>query len=150
MKKIVIVLLITIGLAVCNSEAGNYTDEGRKTLAQVLECQRKALNQLIGKTFTAYPDSYYAPFDNVIYTGFEKTWAPFGVKSPEKFTVLSIQKQSGNTGNFYLKIKFDSGRIAYCNISSGNFLGSLTPEKVLPELKKIVDSIHDSCGIGLD
>ncbi len=137
MKKIVILIIMLIGLVVCNSEAGNYTDQG-KSEKEVIECQRKGLDKLIGKTFVAYPSETWVMFHPKI--GYREK--NFGVMAPEKFTVLSVHV---DYGNFFVKVKFDSGRIAYFTTSPGLFFSALIYKEVVPELRKALTTIKDSC-----
>ncbi len=146
MKKIMVVLIMVIGLVVCNSEAGNYTDQGKRSKKEVLACQGKSLKGLVGKTFVAYPPKGGLGFSTTSFAPKLGVYGVnFSVKTPEKFTILSVQMEYEDHGDFYLKIKFDSGRIAYLNVGSGLFFCSLVDKEIVPELRKALVTIGDSC-----
>ena len=69
------------------------------------KCFRNNFKPMVGMTFMAYPRG--TPFNE------SNEWLSksFGVISPEKFTVISVQ-------NGMLKIKFESGKIGYIDMTN--------------------------------
>jgi len=123
----------------------NYTmdrDTEEKKKEQI-EYQHKNLNKMVGMTFMAYP----AKCSHFPFTTGEKGDRGFGVRSPEKFTIIEILSPNDFRKEFRIKIKFDSGQIGDIIESQGFLFGFMTSlrERVFPDFAECIEKIERAC-----
>jgi len=119
MKKVLAILLVmmVLGMSSTGICQSNYTyPKGDNVIRDC--CARRIQNEILGKEFTAYPDTLprfcdIPPDPKKSFHYREK----FGIRRPEKFKVTKISnwKSSGLApcGVEWVEIRFQSGKIAY-------------------------------------